>query len=147
MDILRAQKGSLAFVGLLILAGVFIFLAYWVRSPDFPLRQQSPDEKTEERLIAEGVKYRIEITEKGFIPGVVTVRPYDTITFINRDFRPHWPVAGDADGERVCEEFGQGRELIQNEAYAVIFRKENECAFSDKLNEAFSAGTIFIEKE
>ena len=147
MDTRSAQKGSFAFLGLLILAGVFIFLAYWVRSPEFPLRKQAQSGKTEEQLIANGVRYRIEITDKGFVPGVVHAEPYDTITFVNRDVRPHWPVAGDLDGKRVCEEFGQGRELIQNEAYAVIFREENQCAFSDKLSETFTAGTIYIEKE
>lgn len=143
----RTQRGSFAFLGLLILAGVFIFLAYWVRSPDFPLRKQAQDGKTEEQLTAEGVRYRIEITDKGFVPGVLHVEPYDTVTFVNRDIRPHWPVAGDLDGKRACEEFGQGRELIQNEGYAIVFREENECAFSDKLSETFTAGTIYIEKE
>lgn len=142
------QRGSFAFLGLLVLAVIFIFLAYWVRSDEFPLRQQNDDAgKTEEQLIAEGVTYRVEITDKGFVPGVLKVAPFDTVAFINRDGQAHWPIAGDADGKKICEEFGQGRQLMQNEAYAIVFRDEGECAFSDKLNEAFSAGTIFIEKE
>jgi plastocyanin len=147
MDTRSAQRGSFAFLGLLILAGVFIFLAYWVRSPDFPLRRQLEDAKTEEERIASGVRYRIEITDKGFVPGVVRIEPYDTVTFINRDTRAHWPVAGDLEGRGVCAEFGQGRELIQNEGYAIVFREENECRFFDKLEEKFSAGTIYIEKQ
>lgn len=147
MNTRHTQQGSFAFLGLLILAGVFIFLAYWVRSPEFPLRQQAQDGKTEDRLIAEGVKYRIEITDKGFVPGVLKVAPYDTVAFVNRDSKPHWPVPGDLSGERMCEEFGQGRQLMPGEGYAIVFREENECAFSDKENDVFTAGTIFIEKE
>ncbi|MDO8601645.1 MAG: hypothetical protein Q7R62_00725 [bacterium] len=148
VSIHKRQRGSFAFLGLIILAGIFIFLAYWVRSPNFPMRQQNVDKaKTEQQRIADGVRYRIEITDKGFVPGVVKMAPYDTVTFINRDVRPHFPVAGDLDGERVCAEFGQGRELAPNEAYGVVFLEENECAFSDKLNEEFTAGIISIVKE
>lgn len=148
MSIYRLQKGSAAFLGLIVLAVAFIFLAYWVRSPDFPLRNNNEsEEQTEEKRTAEGVKYRVEITNKGFVPGVVSVRPYDTITFINRDSVAHWPTSGDLDGERACPEFGQGRQLSQNEAYAIVFKEEGECAFFDQLNEEFSVGTIFIEKE
>lgn len=141
------QRGSFAFLGLIILAVVFIFLAYWVRSPEFPLKNNGGNAQlTEEKKIAAGVQYRIEITNKGFVPQVLTVAPYDTVTFVNRDGRSHWPTAGDLDGKRACAEFGQGRELLTNEAYGIVFREENECAFLDKLDETFSAGTIIIKK-
>jgi|GEM_PF-2313452 len=148
MNTSQQQRGSFAFLGLIILATIFIFLAWWVRSPNFPLRQQNPEgTATEDKLIEAGVKYRIEITDKGFVPGVVTARPYDSVIFINRDSKPHWPVSGDLDNKRACEAFGQGRELAAGEGYAVVFHEEDECAFHDQLNEAFSAGTIFIQKK
>jgi plastocyanin len=147
MHSITRQRGSFAFLGLIILAILFMFLAWWVRSPGFPLRSgNNPTPTDETKLIADGIKYRIEITNKGFVPGVVTVEPYDTVTFVNRDIRPHWPVAGDLEGELYCEEFGQGRQLMQNEAYAVVFKEEMECAFHDQLDESFSVGTIVVEK-
>lgn len=143
----QKQRGSLAFVGLLVVAAGFIYLAYWIRSPEFPLRKQNVPAEDEERLIAEGERYRVEITDKGFVPGVLRIKPYDSVTFVNRDAVAHYPVSGDISGRLACEEFGEGRELRYNEPYTVLFRTEDECAFHDKLNESFAAGTIFIERE
>lgn len=141
----ETQRGSLAFIALILIAVVLVFIAQWMRSPQFPLRQNSDDTLTEEERIANGVRYRIEITEKGFVPGVLTVEPYDTVAFINRDRIPHFPVAGDSSGRFVCESFGQGRELQPGEGYAVVFKEQEECGFHDALSAQFSDGTIVIK--
>lgn len=145
MTIYEKQRGSLAFIGLILLAVILVFIAWWMRSPNFPLKQGSSDQATDAERIQAGVKYRIEITDKGFVPGVLTIEPYDSVAFVNRDTVPHFPVPGDLSGKGGCEEFGQGRELRPNEGYAVVFFTEGTCAFSDSLNQDFSAGTIFIQ--
>ncbi len=146
MKLYNSQRGAAAFILLILVAVILMFLIWWVRSPSFPLRQQGPTPEDELALIAKGAKYTIEITNKGFVPGVVTVAPYDTVTFVNRDVAAHQPADGDLEGEGGCEEFGAPDPLIQNQTYQIVFKEEIECAFHDALSETFTAGTIFVQK-
>jgi plastocyanin len=132
--------GAGAFLGLLVIAGLLIFGAWYLNSGLAPIgssTKTTSKNKSEATLIAEGKKYTIQMTAQGFAPKDLVIKRYDTLTFTNVDTKQHWPIS------ETCPTLDSHRALNQREAYGIVFDKAQSCTFYDKTFPAFK-GTIKI---
>ena len=128
------------FLGLLAIAGILI-LGLWYFNSGYAIYSSSnkvTDSKDEAANITAGKKYTIEMTRVGFAPEILTIKTYDTITFINKDAFPHWPISSECSGLDAHRALGTG------ETYAIIFDTRKSCEFHDQYNPAFK-GRITAE--
>jgi plastocyanin len=143
------QKGNV-FLGLLLVIGILLFAIWYIRSPHFTGFQFGTPrieftQEEESQLIEEGTVHTVEISSKGFVPENLSIKRYDTVTFLNRDNVQHQPVLVSASDEIVCQGFGSPREILQNESYSFIFTKAGQCEFGDSQS-SFPSGLISINE-
>ena len=143
------EKGNV-FLGLLLVIGILLFAIWYIRSPHFTGFQFGTPrieftQEEESQLIEEGTVHTVEITNKGFVPENLTIKRYDTVTFLNRDNIQHQPTLASQTDEVVCQGFGAPRSILQNESYSFIFTKAGQCGFNDSQS-AFPSGLITIEE-
>lgn len=140
------SRGNI-FLGLLVIIGILLFAIWYIRSPYFKGFNFGGDteisQEEEAELIENGTVHTIEITQKGFVPELLSIERYDTVTFLNRDSIQHQPVLTGQSNEESCVGFGSPRAILQNESYSYIFTKEGECGFGDS-NSLFPEGKITI---
>ncbi len=77
---------------------------------------------------------------------VLTIKAGDTVTFVNRDSKPHWPVTGIHPTHNICPGFDARRGLNTGESYSRAFTEAKTCPFHDHLDPNVSAvkGQIIV---
>lgn len=138
---MNKEQGILIPILLIIVTALLIFGLWYIRSPHFKFGQHIDftDEEVTEKIEA-GEEHFIDMTNKGFVPERVTISPYDTLTFRNKDRGHHQPIAEGGN----CETFGSPRALLMGETYSYIFTEQGECSYKDNRSDAPS-GQITIE--
>lgn len=84
----------------------------------------------------------IEITDKGFVPNKVSINKGQTVAFVNRDMRLHWPASGNHPTHSVYPEtggcigssFDACRGLKTGETYTFTFNQVGTWGVHDHLN-------------
>ncbi|PIR88593.1 MAG: hypothetical protein COU09_01250 [Candidatus Harrisonbacteria bacterium CG10_big_fil_rev_8_21_14_0_10_44_23] len=138
------QNGNTTFLWLLVVFALLLFTVWYTNSPYFNFGKKDPTPEEEAALIAQGEERIIEITNKGFVPEIVEVHTYDTVTFVNHDTQAsHWPESGKIDKDSSCEEFGSPQALNPFDQYSYVFTRAGSCNFHDKLF-SFPFGSIQI---
>jgi plastocyanin len=97
-------------------------------------------------------KNTVEITSSGFNPSSLTVNTGDTVTFINRDTKSHWPASAvhpthkgyPETGGCIGSKFDACMGLAQGETFSFTFSQKGTWKYHDHLNPAFT-GTIVVQ--
>lgn len=135
------ERGNV-FLGLLLLAAVLLFVIWYINS-DFAWFKDQPedDPSFESEMIATGKQWLIEITNKGFVPENVSLKQYDTLTFVNKDVAAREVV----DVDESCPEANSNRPLLPNEPFSVTFVESGTCTYQEAKNNEWG-GVITIEE-
>lgn len=139
---LNSKERGNVFLGLLLLAGVLLFIIWYINA-DFAFFKDQPEDDPdfEAKMIAAGKFWQIEITNKGFVPENVKLKQYDTLVFTNKDLVVHEIV----DIDENCPTVNSNRALVPNEIFSVRFAEEGVCEYAEAKNDDWS-GVITIEK-
>lgn len=145
---MNSEKGF-TFLALLVLIGILFFAIWFLYSPYLReglfinLGTLSPER--EQELIAAGKHHLVQITRQGFIPEVLEVEQFDTVTFRNVDTALHQPVSDDSDKKGACLGFASPEPLVLNQEFSIIFQKRGTCEFYDALS-GVETGEITITR-
>lgn len=99
-----------------------------------------------------GDKFIIEITGSGFSPSTMAVDAGNTVTFINKDSKPHWPASAfhpshtvyPESGGCIGSKFDACKGLSQGEEWAFTFNQRGTWKYHDHLNPGL-AGTVVVK--
>jgi plastocyanin len=95
----------------------------------------------------------IEITSSGFNPNSLAIEVGETVTFVNRDSRTHWPASNNhpthtiypEPGGCISSAFDACKGLAQGETFSFTFNIKGTWGFHDHLNPSLT-GTITVEE-
>lgn len=142
-----------AVVFILIVIAVLAF-AYWQLNyylwpggPEVPTLEQklkTPQVPAQGGIIRE--PYVVEITDIGFKPSTLEINSGDTVKFVNRGNRDHWPASGVHPTHELCPGFDAFHGLIHNEEYSYTFnfKAPRICPVHDHLDPTLK-GTVIIK--
>jgi plastocyanin len=92
----------------------------------------------------QATSYEVLITSSGFIPSTLTIKIGDTVTFVNKDSKPHWPASDPHPTHTNYPGFDALRPLKTGESYSFTFTKQGAWGYHDHLNPSLR-GTIIVE--
>ncbi len=99
----------------------------------------------------------VEITSSGFSPSTLTINAGDSVVFINKDSKKHWPATdvhpthevypgsdiGKCGSSEESEIFDACRGLEKGEVFTFTFQEKGEWPYHDHLK-PITAGTIIV---
>lgn len=90
--------------------------------------------------------YSITFTALGVSPSLITIRPGDTIRFLNETSSEVWPASNPHPSHTECPGFDAKRGLRAGEVYTLSFPTATTCTYHSHLNPSNTAlqGTIII---
>jgi plastocyanin len=100
--------------------------------------------------------YEVLITSSGFIPSTLTIKVGDTVTFVNKDSKPHWPASDFHPTHRLypgsgIEKCGSGEEIFDackglspGETFSFTFKYRGTWTYHDHLY-PYLTGTIIVQ--
>jgi plastocyanin len=124
-----------------------------------------PSELTSEGDLSESINeldqlqatsFEVLITSSGFSPSTLTIKVGDTVTFINKDSRPHWPASDVHPTHRLypgsgIEKCGSGEEIFDackglapGETFSFTFKYRGTWTYHDHLY-PYLTGTIIVQ--
>ena len=127
-----------------------------------PSIQEKTEIPTQDPLISTAAlppeEHRIEITSSGFSPKTITIKTGETVNFVNKDTKFHWPASNlhpvhntyPGSGIRKCgtaEEptiFDACHGLSQNQQFTFTFTHQGRWPYHDHLNPS-NSGTVVVE--
>ncbi|GEM_PF-1986207 len=95
-------------------------------------------------LAAKAVVKTVTITSKGFSPSSLKIKAGDSVTFLNKDTKPHWPASDPHPLHTICPGFDALKGLKLNEKYTFTFKTAKTCSYHDHLNTSWR-GTITVQ--
>ncbi len=99
-----------------------------------------------------GGEKNIEITGSGFSPSTMTVDAGNTVTFINKDSKPHWPASAvhpshgayPEPGGCIGSRFDACKGLNNGEVWKFTFNQKGTWKYHDHLNPGLT-GTVVVK--
>lgn len=109
-------------------------------------RQKSSSTQEAPTSLAEKIKGTavVSVTNKGFIPGTITVSKGTLITFTNKDSKQH-RVSSDPHPTHTNLKGFDSPNLKKGESYFFLFDKKGTYTYHDHLNPLKFHGTIVVE--
>jgi len=94
----------------------------------------------------------VEITAAGFNPNTLTINRGDTVVFVNKEAKSHWPASAvhpshdvyPETGGCIGSKFDSCRGLNQGETFTFRFDYEGTWRYHDHLNPGLT-GTIIVQ--
>lgn len=94
----------------------------------------------------------VEITQTGFVPKVLKVSVGDTVTFVNRDVKSHWPASADhpthagypEEGGCIGSKFDSCGPLKTGEIFYFKFNQKGTWSYHDHIDSSLT-GTVIVE--
>ena len=93
--------------------------------------QASSTPVASESPISSVKSWTIEMINDSFVPAQLTIKVGDTVTFINKDIKKHWPASGVHPTHQICKGFDSLRGVEQNKEYSYTFTEAKECPMHD----------------
>lgn len=121
---------------LVLVLGWFFYKPYFVQAP-------SPESSAPTNLVL-GEEKTIAITSSGFSPATLTIKQGDTVKFVNKDSKPHWPASAVHPVHQCYPGFDALTGVQPDESYSFKFDVAKTCKFHDHLNPG-TTGTITVE--
>ncbi|OGD30421.1 hypothetical protein A2833_03475 [Candidatus Azambacteria bacterium RIFCSPHIGHO2_01_FULL_44_55] len=148
------NKKLIIFVLIIIAVLAFVYQQGYFRRPvQSPI--QTPSTGTTEPVVGDktpssGITrepYVIEMTDIGFKPSTLEIYSGDTVKFVNRGNRSHWPASGTHPSHELCPGFDAFHSLVHNEEYSYTFnfKAPRICPFHDHVDPTLK-GTVNIIK-
>ncbi len=128
----------------LVLAGLgwyFYSTQYQAPLPASPSLGGSHNEPAPSSTASETI---IEMTSDGFSPTEATIKAGDTVKFVNKDTKNHWPASGVHPTHQLCPGFDALQAVKPSESYSFRFTQKKECPMHDHLNPT-SRGKIIVQ--
>ena len=91
-------------------------------------------------------KVTIELTNSGFTPQEVFLKPGGTVTFVNKRNSHFWPASDDHPTHTIYPEFDSHEALDPNESWDFTFIKTGTWKYHDHLSVAFT-GIIHVSND
>lgn len=109
---------------------------------------EEPEESIGEQKKTENL---VEITAAGFNPNTLTINKGDTVVFVNKEAKSHWPASAvhpshdvyPKTGGCIGSKFDSCRGLSQGETFTFRFDYEGTWKYHDHLNPGLT-GTIIV---
>lgn len=147
-------KATLAFLGILVLIGIFLL----VHKPAASVYRElhKPDGRAEITTASSTDSYDvfIKITDAGFQPNEITIREGERVRFVNDSTRDRWPASavhpthslypGKSTSDCLGSAFDSCRGLRNGEAFSFTFYYAGEWRYHDHLD-ASKTGVIIVE--
>lgn len=130
-------------VVVLVLAGLgwYFYSTQYTGSPaESPSDNQAGPPQSESL----GGEATVELTASGFSPAETTVKAGDTVKFVNKDAKNHWPASGVHPTHQLCPGFDAIGGVKPGESYSFTFTEKKECPIHDHLNPA-TRGKIIVQ--
>ncbi len=137
---------------ILIISAIIVFLGLscLLFSDKSRELENIPVENTETKLEDNVIK----ITSSGFVPSEITINIGDTVDFINKDTKPHWPASAKHPSHNAYPEkggcigsaFDACKGLKQGEIFSFQFDHIGEWNYHDHLNIGISGKIIVKDK-
>jgi plastocyanin len=86
-------------------------------------------------------KAQIIITQDGFAPGTIKVKPHTAVTWLNKDATPHQIATDDQNSP-----LNRADTIESGDSYSFSFDQEGTVNYYDYLNPDIPPGTILIQK-
>lgn len=86
----------------------------------------------------------VDITASGFSPAEATINAGDTVKFVNKDSKNHWPASGVHPTHQLCPGFNALQAVKPGESYSFTFTEKKECPMHDHLNPTLR-GKIIVQ--
>ena len=95
----------------------------------------------------------IKISANGFSPSKITIKQGETVQFMNKDTKPHWPASAvhpthaaySETGGCIGSKFDACTPLKQNQTFNFTFNKIGTWGYHDHLNPEMT-GTVVVKK-
>lgn len=128
---------------LIIIVGGLGWYAYSTKEGD--LTQNNAPTPTPPAPVSTAETHVVEITSTAFIPATLKIKTGDTIKFINKDTKAHWPASGPHPQHTLCPGFDSQVGLKAGESFSFTFTEAKTCPMHDHLNPAIR-GSIIVEE-
>ena len=86
----------------------------------------------------------VTITDAGFSPSTITVKPGTTVTFVNDGQGPHWPASNPHPTHTDLPGFDAKHALATGETYSFVFQKIGQWGYHDHLNPS-TMGVVIVQ--
>lgn len=91
------------------------------------------------------VAAKVEITETGFVPQTIRIKKGESVTWINKDSKPHQVAADPHPTGDLLPSLKGEEPLLQEEQYTAIFEKTGTFTYHDYLDPVGYQATIIVE--
>ena len=78
-------------------------------------------------------KQVIQMTAQGFIPDTLSIKRGETVMWINKDTRAHWPASDVHPVHLIYPEFDPGRQVVPAGEWSFTFLQGGTWSFHDHL--------------
>lgn len=78
--------------------------------------------------------YTITIRSSGVSPQELTIRPGDSVTFVNESAEGAWPASDPHPSHTLCPFFDADKRMAIGETYSVTFPRAQTCSFHNHTN-------------
>ncbi len=139
---------------------IFLLLSIFLISACTSIIQKQPAavsitvEETEESIGEEKktTENLVEITSSGFNPSTLTINAGETVVFINKEAKAHWPASAvhpthevyPEPGGCIGSKFDACRGLKQKEEFSFTFNQKGTWRYHDHLNPGLT-GSIVVK--
>lgn len=91
------------------------------------------------------VTAKIEITKDGFTPLTIRIKKGESITWVNKDARPHQVASDPHPTGNLLPSLKSEDPLLQEEQYTAIFEQAGTFTYHDYLDPVGYQGAIIVE--
>jgi len=132
------------FIAAAIFVVALILTGYILSTQQKPQPDETP--KITKDPITIDATAHIEITETGFVPATIKVKPNTVITWTNSDNEPHHIASDPYPTNDGLEGFDSQDPLQKNDSFSFNFTKVGTYSYHDNLNPYKIKGTVIVEK-
>lgn len=94
--------------------------------------------------VGEAGKLMVEMRASGFSPQELKVKVGDTVDFVNKDSKPHWPASAVHPVHQCYPGFDALKAVQPGESYSFRFAMAKTCKFHDHMNPSLT-GSLIVE--
>lgn len=126
---------------------VVLMLGWWfLSSPTSPTPAPAPTPTPTPTPTAAtpSANVTVQMTSSGFSPSEIKIKAGDTVDFVNKDSKSHWPASAVHPAHQCYPGFDALRPVQPGETYSYKFAMAKTCKFHDHLNPG-TTGTIAVE--
>lgn len=133
-----------------VIGGGWYFYSSQYSSPEPPQQQAPvssaplPETSFPAAAPSAGKEILVEMTPSGFSPANLTIKTGDTVKFVNKDTKNHWPASAVHPIHGCYQGFDALEGIQPGQSYSFTFKVAKTCGFHDHLNPGLK-GSITVQ--